>query len=269
MSEGQSVKNVIAACNELLDGKVLYIDRSIQKLLEAIAGSDEVYALIADCLSLYNKDKEFEKTFTIAPNGFGTFNMPKEEVKIIALVFCLLADIKEGKINLDDLLSKYFLTADGRKDYRLFMQKTVIPFRDLIAEAFGVSSNVTTVEAIENMEECDAEDECFEEHDEEDEEFVLGKPKFKFREGVNLEKTFELVSDVSEQIYSLLEEERKQTEEVRDGMDIINSIVIACQKEDFEMVYSLVIGLRYALRSIKDVRFLVRELVDIVKSRLY
>lgn len=263
---GKSVKDVIAVCNEFIDSKLLFIDRKIAQILEAIAGNDEIYKLIGDCLADFNKDKEFEKAFTIAPSGKGTFNLPKEEVKIIAFVFCLLVDINDNNINFDDLIGKFFVDDEGRKDYKLFMQKVVVPFRDLIGEAFGVSTNVTTVEAIEEMKETDEQEEVY---DEDEEESSLGQPRFKFNENVNLEKTFELARGIAEQIYYQLEAERKKTEMVIDGKDILNSVVIACDKADFETLYNLVIGLKYVLKGVKSARFLVRELVDVVKSRLY
>lgn len=266
MTEKESIKNVIALVNEFMDSKILYIDRSAHQILEAIAGSDEVYNLIADCLANFNKDKEFEKIFATNSNGNCIFNLPKEEVKIIAFVFCLLADISSGKINFEDMISKYFVMEDGTKDYHMFMQKVIVPFRDLLSEAFGVSMNITTIEALENIKE--GETTFDEEMLEEDLPKELGMPRFNFKD-VNLEKTFELARKTATQIYEMLELERKQTEEVLDGKDIINSIVIACDKQDFEMLYTLVIGVKYVLKAVKDVRFLVRELVDIVKSRLY
>ena len=270
MAEKDSIKNVIAVCNEFVDSKILYIDKKVDQILTAIAESDEVYALIADCLTNFNKEKEFEKIFTKTSTGGYVFNLPKEEVKIIAFTFCLLADISTGKLNFDDIVSKYFVSEEGKKDYHLFMQKVIIPFRDLLCEAFGVSNNITTVEAIETMKESDEdfdEDDDFE--DEEEVEPELGTPKFKFKEEVNLEKTFELSKNVAQEIYDILDTERRQTEEVKDGKDILNGIVIACNKQDFEMLYTLVIGLRYTLRPVKNARFMTRELVDIVRSRLY
>lgn len=262
-----SVKDVIAVCNEFIDSKLLFIDRKIEQILEAIAENNEVYTLIGDCLAGFNKDKEFDKAFTMSSSGRGNFNLPKEEVKIIAFVFCLLVDINSKKIGFDELVGKFFVDQEGRKDYKLFMQKVIIPFRDLIAEAFSVSTNITTVEAIEDMkeQEMSQDDDDFEEECEP----VLGVSKFKFNENINLEKTFELASGIAEQIYDQLEMERKQVEEIVDGKDILNSIVIACNKKDFEMLYSLSIGLKYILRGVKSVRFLTRELIDVVKSRLY
>lgn len=271
MANEQNVKNVVAVCNDFIDSKILFVDRKIEQILEAIAQSDDVYALIADCLEVFNKDKEFERAFLVSNSGKGAFNLPKDEAKIIAFVFCLLADINSNKINFDELIGKFFVNSEGKKDYHMFMNMVIVPFRDLISEAFGVSSNITTVEAIENMKE--AEDNDFDEdvdHEKEEEEkHILGKPRFKFRDELNLEKTFELAREISEQIYYILDVERKQTEEVCDGMDIINSIVMSCEKADFEMLYSLVMGLKYTLKSVKNVRFLVRELVDVVRSRLY
>ena len=57
MSKGE----VNTVCNEFIDSKLLFIDRKIAQILEAIAGNDEIYKLIGDCLADFNKDKEFEE----------------------------------------------------------------------------------------------------------------------------------------------------------------------------------------------------------------
>lgn len=265
MSENkESVKNVIAVCNELMNTKVLFIDRKIQGLLEEIASCPDVYNLISDCLNVFNRDKEFDKAFSVSNSGKGTFNLPKEEVKIIALVFCILGDINSRVINFDELVAKFFTDDDGRKDYGLFMKRVIVPFRDLISEAFNVSSYVTTVEDIEEME--DSEEEVEEEIEEETQ---LGKPKFNFADSEDLDRIFDVAKDIATQIYELLIYERKQTEEVLDSQYIVNSIVMACDRRDFEQLYSLTMGLKYISRSIRDIRFLVKELTDLIKAHVY
>lgn len=265
----EGVKKVIAVCNELMTTKILFIDRKIQDLLEEIARCPEVYNLISDCLNVFNRDKEYDKAFSVSNSGKGTFILPKEEVKIIALVFCMLGDISSRVMNLDELVSKFFTDEDGRKDYNRFMQKVIVPFRDLISEAFNVSPNVTTVESIEEMESAEIENEDEEEEEVEEEETRLGKPRFSFEDSEDLDRIYELSRGIAEQIYELLIYERKQSEEVLDSEHIVNSIVIACDKKDFEQLYSLVMGLKYVSKSIKDIRFLVKEMSDLVRAQVY
>ena len=103
-------KDVIIACNDLMDSKILFAEDKIQKILEEIANSREVYDLIAECLAVFNRDKEFDRVFNISGTGKANFNMPKEEAKIIAFVFCLLADINSGKINYEKLIGRFFVS---------------------------------------------------------------------------------------------------------------------------------------------------------------
>lgn len=263
----EGVKSVIAVCNEVMTTKILFIDRKIQKLLEEIAKCPEVYNLVSDCLNVFNRDKEYDRAFSISNSGKGTFILPKEEVKVIALVFCILGDINSRVINFDELVAKFFTDEEGRKDYNLFMQKVIVPFRDLISEAFNVSPNVTTVESIEEMETAEVEPE--EEEEEEEGEPRLGKPRFNFEDSEDLDRIFDLSKDIASQIYELLIYERKQNDEVLDSQYIVNSIVIACDKKDFEQLFSLVMGLKYVSKSIRDIRFLVKEMADLVKAQLY
>lgn len=263
MSENkEEVKRVIAACNEFMNTKILFINRKLQELLEEIARCPEVYNLISDCLNVFNRDKEYDRAFSVSNLGKGTFVMPREEVKVIALVFCILGDINSGKISFDELVGRFFTDEDGRKDYAQFMSRVILPFRDLIGEAFGVTTNVTTVEDIENMEEAVEEEESVEEE-------TLGKPKFEIEDSEDIDRIYDSAKDIAAQINEMLLGERRQTEEVLDSLFVVNSIVIACNKKDFEQLYCLVMGLKYMARPIRDVRFLVKELVDLIRAQVY
>ena len=108
-----------------------------------------------------------------------------------------------------------------------------------------------------------------EEEEEEEGEPRLGKPRFNFEDSEDLDRIFDLSKDIASQIYELLIYERKQNDEVLDSQYIVNSIVIACDKKDFEQLFSLVMGLKYVSKSIRDIRFLVKEMADLVKAQLY
>ena len=55
--------NLIELCDELMSTKILFVDKKIDKILEAIATSPAVYELLSECMGQFNKDKEFDKAF--------------------------------------------------------------------------------------------------------------------------------------------------------------------------------------------------------------
>ena len=274
-AQSSGAKDVIAVCNEFIESKILFADRKIEKILEAIAENDDVYNLIGECLAVFNKDKEFDKAFTVSSSGKGHFILPRDEAKIIALVFCLLVDINSAKFSVDEVVGRYFLNEEGKKDYKMFMEKVIVPFRDLIAEAFSVSTNITTPEAIQEMkeesEDLDVDQVYFDEEDElpSEKDEKIGELSFKFNDMENLERTFEFSKSIATQMFELLKQERKQSEEIKDAKIILNSVANACDNKDFQLLYALVLGGKYALRGVKSLRFLTKELCDVVNSQLY
>ena len=108
MENIDEVLNLIDLCDELMSTKILFADKKIEKILEAIATSPQVYELLSECMGQFNKEKEFDKAFAKDSSGKKVFVMPKEEYKILALVFCLLNDIANGKIAFDELIATYF-----------------------------------------------------------------------------------------------------------------------------------------------------------------
>ena len=110
----QEVENVLNACDELLSCKFLVAEYKITKVLKAIASSSDVCSLISECLESYNRDREFARTFIQDGHGQFACIMPTEEFKIVALVFCTLADIDNKKIDFTDFVKAYFGKEENR-----------------------------------------------------------------------------------------------------------------------------------------------------------
>ena len=236
----QEVENVLNACDELLSCKFLVAEYKITKVLKAIASSSDVCSLISECLESYNRDREFARTFIQDGHGQFTCIMPTEEFKIVALVFCTLADIDNKKIDFTDFVKAYF----GKEEnaFEAFLGTMIVPFRDLIAEAFGFSK--LTEEPAET-------DDQGKNEVSEDEEYEEDQDKF------------EVAVKIAVQILSEIEECRV-SRQVEDVHNIASSIVKTASLRDETVLKALTASLKYAGKGIKQIKFLVKELSDLV-----
>lgn len=257
--------NLIELCDELMSTKILFANKKIDKILEAIATSPNIYELLSECMNQFNKEKEFDKAFTKDATGKKIFNMPKEEYKILALVFCLLADIGNGKISFDDLIATYFADENGRLDPSAFMNSVIKPFRDLIADAFQVKTE-NEEEEVEQM-----TPEKLEELTPEQRlkivPFPIERSSNYLKDPENVCKTFVLAKDTAIEMVERLSEERvnEQTEDVN---FMLHCVIIACMEQDFDLLNGIVCGLKYATRGIKPLKYLMRELDEIIRTQI-
>ena len=136
-----SVINFIGACNELINGKFILADIKISKILRAISESNEIYNLIAEGMINYDFDKEFAKAVVKDSAGVEKFVLPEENEKIIPLVFCLLVEIDSKRINFNDFVKAQFpLASNQNEEYAAFAKTIIIPFRNAVAEEFGIEA---------------------------------------------------------------------------------------------------------------------------------
>lgn len=258
------IKKFLEKCNEFDNCKLLFIDKKISELLDLVASSTEIFDLVSECLENFNREKEFDKAFVNDSNGRYYFLPPKEEYKIIALDFCVLADIASGKKSVDSFISKYFSESNGKKDFVQFIEKIIYTFRDLIADAFGVSSYAVNYIANNDIT-SDAEEhvEAFKEIT----ELPIQRVSQKLYEGCNLKDVFEKVRSLARNMLESLENERRN-EFVNDAELICHSILIACLEENFDMLNGLVLGLKYVGKNIKSIRFYCKEIVALVNDQI-
>ena len=236
----QEVENVLNACDDLLSCKFLVAEYKITKVLKAIASSSDVCSLISECLESYNRDREFARTFIQDGHGQFACIMPTEEFKIVALVFCTLADIDNKKIDFTDFVKTYF----GKEEnaFESFLGTMIVPFRDLLAEAFGFTKLTEQDEPAKQESSDDFDDEDYEEE--------------------NQDK-FEVAVKIAVQILSELEECRF-SRQIEDIHNIASSIVKTSSLRDETVLKALTASLKYAGKGIKQIKFLVKELSDLV-----
>lgn len=129
----------MSSCDDLINGKFIFAGNKVANILKAISDSPELYEVIAECLKDYNYEKEFGRAKVKLPTKKGTFKMPEENTAIIPMVFCMLVEIQENKIDFKQFLADYFESDDDDvSQFENFAQTVIVPFKNAIAYLFDI-----------------------------------------------------------------------------------------------------------------------------------
>lgn len=149
--ETQKLKNFIVACNEMIDGKFILSDIKIAKILKAIAGSILLYNLFTKSLVDFNFELEMRNAKTSNRVNGGYFKMPNEHKKIIALVFCLLLEVDNKKIKLQQFITDNFYSSEGYNiSYSNFSMVMLVPFKNAVLNAINIKEDGSLIKEIES-----------------------------------------------------------------------------------------------------------------------
>ena len=250
----KDIEDFLASCDDLITCKFLVAEYKIQKMLQQLANTQEVCSLVGECLEQFNRDREFSKAFIQDGHGDFMCDMPKEEYKIIALVFCALIDIDNKKIEFTDFIKRFF-GRDGNA-FESFIKTMIIPFRNLIADAFGYSKiKIGDEEQQEEITSATFEEYHTEESEKNQEEV------YDESEDENVEQDeFVLAQKVAVQILSELQYLRQDYNVLR-ATKICRSIVKTTELKDEDITSSLIFALKEL--KIKPIKFMVKELLSI------
>ncbi len=244
------VERFVVACNDVLTGKFLDLNKRLDKFLAVMTQSEDILNLLSDCLQNFDEELEFSKAFLIdKKTGAVKIFLPSEDDKKLALCATIFNDLINEKLNTNRFLETYF------KDSKLtptqnFLDKIVKPYRDTICKCFEVDPALTADDVLKHESELP-------EHVEEQEEEVE-------EEFPEQDKLFAAIVKDCNQILSILKFERKRTDVLDDVEFVTNSIVKACEKKDLMVVNGLVIGLNYVSKKFRNVRAVVQNLNDMI-----
>ena len=129
----------MSSCDDLINGKFIFAGNKVANILKAISDSPELYEVIAECLKDYNYEKEFGRAKVKLPTKKGTFKMPEDNTSIIPMVFCMLVEIQENKIDFKQFLADYFESDDEEvSQFENFAKTVIVPFKNAIAYLFDI-----------------------------------------------------------------------------------------------------------------------------------
>ncbi len=248
--ENRNYDDFFNSVDELINCKFLVAEYKLQKMLQQLAAAEDICSLIGECLEQFNKDREFAKAFVQDGQGDFIFVPPEEEYKLLALVFCTLVDIDAKKIEFTDFVKRFF-SKDTDNPFKNFIDSMIIPFRDLLAEAFGHGEREsvnTEMFAQEQLPELNEEEKEIEEREEDN---TYPEPN---------EDKFVRAQKIAVQILSQLEYARNEFANEM-AKKVCRAIVRTTEAKDLEVTQSLVFALKSC--KAKQVKFLVREIDDL------
>ena len=125
--QASEISTFVGACDKMIESKYIMVDKRIADVLKSIAECKPVYNLIAECMINFNFDKLF-KTAT-AENEF---MLPEDPKDLVAFVFCLLNCLDDKKININDLLMRFYAKDKQMTSYGLFNNHVIMNFRNAV-----------------------------------------------------------------------------------------------------------------------------------------
>lgn len=245
------VEKFVVACNDMLSGKFLDLNKRLDKFLTVMTKSEDILDLLGNCLENFDEEAEFDKAFSVdKKNGSAKVTLPTDEDKKLALSVTVFNDIINDKINANQFLETFFQDKKSTP-MQNFLEKIVRPFRDIICKIFELDTDIS-LDDIKRQIETDEMIKKEEEKKAEEEQFP------------HLDELLEEVVKTCNQILALLKFEKKRTNELDDIEFVINSIIQACTKRDLMVINGLVIGLNYIAKKFKNIKSFVADLNSLI-----
>lgn len=250
-SENIKIKNFFDACNEMIQGRFILSDIKISKILKAIANSEVLYNLFAEVLSDFKFKEEFENAKTPNKVNGGYFAVPEQDEKIVALVFCILLEVDNQKMNLQNFVNDYFYSPEGYNiSYSNFSLSVLVPFKNAVLNLLGCNEDGTPIEE---------EEEEVEPEEEETEEEPNHKQKILF---ANLRMSLN-------ELLSVIVKSKISYEEKEELKIIINALFEAIEMESLIIINALVIPLEHMIGKNKQVKFYYNDFKECLVQFYY
>lgn len=250
-SENIKIKNFFDACNEMIQGRFILSDIKISKILKAIANSEVLYNLFAEVLSDFKFKEEFENAKTPNKVNGGYFAVPEQDEKIVALVFCILLEVDNQKMNLQNFVNDYFYSPEGYNiSYSNFSLSVLVPFKNAVLNLLGCNEDGTPIKE---------EEEEVEPEEEETEEEPNHKQKILF---ANLKMSLN-------ELLSVIVKSKISYEEKEELKIIINALFEAIEMESLIIINALVIPLEHMIGKNKQVKFYYNDFKECLVQFYY
>lgn len=250
-SENIKIKNFFDACNEMIQGRFILSDIKISKILKAIANSEVLYNLFAEVLSDFKFKEEFENAKTPNKVNGGYFAVPEQDEKIVALVFCILLEVDNQKMNLQNFVNDYFYSPEGYNiSYSNFSLSVLVPFKNTVLNLLGCNEDGTPIK--EEEEEVEPEEEEIEEEPNHKQKILFANLKMSLNE-----------------LLSVIVKSKISYEEKEELKIIINALFEAIEMESLIIINALVIPLEHMIGKNKQVKFYYNDFKECLVQFYY
>lgn len=112
---------------EFVNSKFLLVETRLSKFLSSIAKNKLLYSLIESCLQNFNFEQKFKEV-----TADDKFTLPSKAEDLIAIVFCILVEADNKKLNFYKFLTQYFNAREVDESFRKFNESVIIPFKNCV-----------------------------------------------------------------------------------------------------------------------------------------
>lgn len=231
-----NISAFMSSCDDLINGKFIFAGNKVSNILKAISESPELYEVISECLKNFNYEKEFGRAKIKLPTKKGTFKMPEDKTILIPMVFCMLVEIQENKIDFKQFLADYFDTDDEDvSQFENFANTVIVPFKNAIAYLFEIEGQNKFKPQEEKKEE----------------------PKLLKKEPQVTDKQAEFFNDIKNIISDILDnmEFIKIKPEISDDLKyMLKALKQEVEAKNIKTTNALIIGTIYTLKQVRKLR---------------
>lgn len=249
----EKIKVFLDILDQMIDGKYILADVKINKLIKTINESEELYKFMTECL--INFDFEIEYGNCLQKNKLNNegFTLPKEPVKIVALVYCLLNAFNSKYLDLYDFMRENFQSLQYHTEYLEFGRKVLQPFKQIVSSYFGLTEEGETLLSYENS--------LGFYHEEEE------VSKEETEEPVKVDKRFLTIEKLLRSMMTSIENDRKVKPELKENLIyILNRSIYALNYQDIELITPLITVFDLFHKKVKSISWDYNDLkIEILK----
>ena len=136
--ELSKIAQFVASCDDMINGKFILADVKITKVLNMIAGSEELYRYISECMVGFDFTKEYHRAEVKNGLNGGIFAVPNEPNKLVAFVFCLLVECDAKRLDFYNFINENFGISGRSEAYKNFSNQLLVPFKEIVSSHFGL-----------------------------------------------------------------------------------------------------------------------------------
>lgn len=128
--ENLDLKEFNDACDDLLTGKYLLAENKIGHLLKTISNNQKLTNLVSHCLENF----DFNATFSACVGQNQIITLPEDSKTVVAFCFSLLYHIDNKAIRFYDFLNQFYNYNEltGAECFKTFSRNIILPFKEAV-----------------------------------------------------------------------------------------------------------------------------------------
>ena len=180
--------------------------------------------------------------------------LPKEPIKLVALVYCLLNAFNSKYLDLYDFMRENFASIHYHTEYLEFGRKVLEPFKNIVASYFGLTEDGKSL--IEFNKDLGFDDAIQEEPNQEVDEIQ-----------VQVDEKFLTIDKLLRRMINTIKSDKKVKPETKENLNyVLNRAIYALNYQDIELISPIITIVDMLSKKVKSIAWDLNDLkVEILK----